>query len=252
MLFEFEPEDLKEEIRKELSEIEPTYVPGNDTIDEAAHKTFTGIIGPFGVGKTTITEIISQLKPTISPINTVTTRPRKHGEDPAGFRTADEGISFEMFRKAVKEQALINFSVIPGGDIYGTFPEDFPGEFNMGPFLPGSIKHIENAGFHNKHFAYIVTPGEVWRGFVEKSRRHMPESRFQSRVNETLDSTSFALLHPEKLSFVENNIEGNGAWKPAQEIQNLTLKGIPPSISLEKAMQYLVEIQSQAKDLTLH
>ncbi len=253
MFTESEPEFLKEEIRTQLESIKSDYSAGDTAQESVSGKTFTGIAGPFGVGKTTITNEINKFKPSIFPINTTTTRARKPGnEDPRGFKTADEGITFGLILEAVERRALVNYSVIKGGDIYATFPEDFPGRYNMGPLLPSSIEQIAKAGFKEAHFVYIVTPGELWRSFVEKSRRQMETKRFQLRVAEAIDSLSFARENLDLLTFVENKAGQEGIAAAAKEIRGITFMDKVASLPIEKAKQYLDEMYSEAEELALH
>lgn len=243
-----EPDFLKNEIRQTLHEHQSHYLTSDTTKDALSTKTFTGIMGPFGTGKSTLSDDVLVLEPSIKPIHTTTTRRRKP-EDPAGFKTADEGVTFSSFRDAVNEGSLVNYSVIPGADIYGTFSEDFPAKYTIGPFLPSSIHHISRAGFEKSHFVYIVNSGDVWRSFIEKSRRSLPPKTFQSRAQEGLSSIDFALNHLDTFKFIENIPGPEGIRNAAQKIAAIALNQSVATLPPEIAEIYLQEMRSVANEL---
>lgn len=243
-----ETPEYKDLVRNELIHLSSTYTQAEVVHDEVSNKVFVGSMGPFGIGKSLITDEVLRLFPAIQPILSTTTRARKP-EDPAGFKTATEGVTFQTFEQAARRGELVNFSVIPGGDIYGTFPEDFPGRYTIGPFLPTGIDHVQKAGFERAHFAYIVLAGNLWRKFIEKSRRNMPSDRFTSRVKESISSTTFALENLDSLVFVENHEGEEGIHSAAQKIGHLVLDGRTEALDTEGARHRLEEMLTVAKDL---
>lgn len=245
MAYEQESPFLQEQIRTQLYAHQFDYEPGILARDGVDRKVFVGIAGPFGVGKSTITDEVLYINPDIQPINTTTTRGRKP-EDPAGFKTANEGVTFTSMRDAVNNGELVNYSVIPGADIYGTYADDFPGKYSIGPFLPASIDHIMKAGFERSHFVYIVTAGDLWRSFIEKSRQSLPAEKFQSRVKEALHSIDFAMKNAEILHFIENRPGQDGIARTASTISKLATTGITETLSFDDAKQYLADMQREA------
>lgn len=248
MPVEQESNALKNQIRAELHVPEAIYEPGESVHAKVGTKSFTGVIGPFGIGKTTIVDEALRLEPSLAPINTTTTRQRKSG-DPSGFTTAEDGITFTFFREAVKNRQLVNYSVIPDVDIYGTFPEDFPAEYTIGPFLPAGIRHIEKARFKSHRFIYLVASGELWREFIEKSRRGMPDKEFQARAHEALDSIRFAERNSELFDFVENTGGPDGLARTAYKVAQLALFHPEETLSRETAVRYLAEMSAVAQEL---
>ncbi|MES2631005.1 MAG: hypothetical protein V4611_03540 [Patescibacteria group bacterium] len=255
MSTEAEPTFLINEIRYQLELHEPNYEAGDLTGDEISRQVFTGILGGINVGKTHLTDAVVKLnefyKPPILPMDTHTTRGDKD-EDPPGFKTANDDINFTWFRDRVNEGALVNYSVIKGGHIYGTMPEGFRGKYNIGPLLPSSVRQIENAGFERANFAYIVTPAIMWRRFVENSRQTMQADLFQMRLDEMHDSLIFADENRDKLKFIENIYGPEGTAKAAKEIRDITIENINPSLSVEKAMQDIYELLEAVDELALH
>lgn len=254
MALEQEPQFLKDEILEALAKFQPHYSAGIDAQNAVRNKSFTGVVGPFGIGKTSITNEVSVLEPRIVPINTKTTRGRKYGKDadPEGFVTADEGVTFTSFKDDVDQGNLINYSVIPGVHAYGTDPKGFPGEYNIGPLLPSSVDQIINAGFRDFNFVYIVAPGEMWRNYVNKSRRTLPEAVFKKRALESLDSIEFARDNPQLFQFVESLDVPDGIKMAAQKVINITMHQSYPILLPSQAEEYLAEMQRVAEDLAVH
>lgn len=236
----------QEAIRSELTSQYETYSVNDDVRATLGEKTFTGIAGPFGIGKSTISDEVLRIEPSIRPIHTTTTRKRKP-EDPAGFKTANEGVTFETMRDAVRGGELVNFSVIPGADIYGTFPEDFPAKHTIGPFLPTSIEQIARAGFEHHNFVYVVTAGELWLDYVTRTRRGLSSDRFKARVNESLSSIDFALQNVDSLSFVDNRDGKVGITRAAKQVAAIALNQPGESLNKAVAVQYLEQMQAVAR-----
>lgn len=245
-----EPEYLKDQIRLVLHDYESEYSAGNNASDQVWNKYFTGVIGPFRIGKTFHTTNAIKLEPELKLINTTTTRARKpEGGDPPGFKT---GKSFRFFNDAVSGGALINYSVIPGADIYGTFPEDFTTTYNIGPFLPSGVHQIEQAGFKDRRFIYLVAAGDMWRNFAEKSRPSLPNGLFVDRAFESIDSIQFARRNKHRLLFIENTYNPADEITTAQQIAQIALFREQETLPLERASEYLDQMLDVAQDLTVH
>lgn len=252
--FETEPRETKAQNLALLHEIEANYSAGEITKNEVKDKTFVAVVAPYRSGKTVITDAVAEMDPRIQLINTATTRLRKPAEDQPNFKTASEGITSEWFLQKASTGALVNFSVIPGVDAYGTLPEDFPGEHTISPFLPSGLEQIRKAGFKTLHSIYILTPKELWREFVNESRDDLGDEKFKKRAIESIDSADYALDHIDDFVFLENNIKGNkGVLKLARKICDITLNDAPHhGLTKDKAEEYLNGIKSVAEELALH
>lgn len=246
----FESEAARQNNLARLAALEKEYAPNAEVRAAHSTKTFTALIAPFGSGKTVISDEVIRLDPRIQLINTSTTRHRKP-EDQPNFRTADEGITTEWFLEKAQNGELTNFSVIPQTDAYGTLSEGFPGDHSIGPFLPSGLEQIKRAGFKRVNPIYIVTPGEMWRGFVDKSRRGLPAQKFTHRALESIDSTEYALSHMDDFIFLKNDIAGaEGITKLARTIVAITLNEVSEKpLSREEATTHLQDMRAVAKDL---
>jgi guanylate kinase len=244
---EVEPQFLIDEIRTGLERALPRYSAGTHSQIGVSNKEFTGVVGPFGIGKTVITTESTRLEPRLRPINTKTTRKHKD-EDPKGFIT---GVSFTEFRDDVNAGNFINYSIIPGGDAYGTLPEGFTSEYNIGPLLPSSINHIVNAGFRDYHFVYLIAPGNMWREYVQKSRLHLNPTTFRNRLLETLDSIDIAERNMDLFNFVEslNEPDNAGISKAAEKIIDITFRRSHSILHPDTVRGYLSEMSTAANDM---
>lgn len=239
-----EPQPSTSALRLLLEREYSRYLPSTDVQKANANKVFTGVLGPFGIGKTVGVNAAIAIEPRLHTIDTVTTRNWKP-EDPAGFIT---GVSFEDFYRYTKEGKFVNYSLIPDGDAYGTFPEGFTAEYNIGPLLPGSVDQIINAGFRDYHFLYLLSPGSVWRSFVENSRRGLEPATFRKRLVESIDSIEYAEDNISLFQFAESLDEpnGEGIRKVGQKIVDVTFRNTHPVVLPETAQARLAGMKSEA------
>ena len=134
---------------RELNLRVATYEADQSVTDAIAssRKKVTPVIGGVAVGKTSITSLVTELDPTIRPINTTTSRSRKPS-DPAGFRTASEGVTLEHLVNDIVDGEVVNYTVIEGtGTIYATYLDGFPGEYSIGPIVSDNIPVLQRSRF---------------------------------------------------------------------------------------------------------
>ena len=186
MFHEEETPFIQEQIRTKLYQNQSYYEAKSTVRDTIQDKTLVGVVGPFAIGKASVIQEAVRQESLLTPFHTTTTRARK-ATDPQGYKTASEGVTYAHFQDAVEAQALVNYSVIPGAAAYGTFPEDFVGEYTIGSLLPSSIEHTMAAGFKETHYVYLLSPGTMWRAYINKSRSTTTEN-LTIRAHEALDS----------------------------------------------------------------
>lgn len=235
-----ESPDFINRVLQSLREKEDVYLPGDHVYDALGARSFTAIVGPTGVGKTTISNEVIRLDPEVQLVNSTTTRERREG-DPIGFRTATEGVTYGEFNDAVTNANLVNFNVI-GQHVYGTYQSGFPGQYNIGPIMSESIPQLDHSGFQRFNVAYMVVDRETYQQRLYSERAAFPD--IQARLAEGQRSIDFARrnLTEDWLRFVENLPEPNGVTKAARKIIAMT-RGNSSEILLDsRAEQYLDEM----------
>lgn len=182
-----------------------------------AEKTFVGLIGPTGVGKSVLTNKILELAPEFEPFGTTTTRSRRTGEDPASYITADEGVTHESMHAAIAEGKLVNYSVNKTGHIYGTAPENI-GTYALGPILSDSVEPLMNAGFNEFAAVFVMAHGDIYQQRLEHERLHFPD--IKKRLEEAMASIAFARMNMAEnwLSFVNTGTTPTELFKAADDV----------------------------------
>jgi guanylate kinase len=172
---------------------------------QISSKTLTVLVAPSAVGKSTIiTEVLRLCKERgidAGEVGTLTTRKRRSASDPANYRTADEGITHEWMIDQISDKNLVNWSLSPTGDLYGTSADSFANAYNFLPVLPSSIPMLERAGFKEFHIVYITAPAVQWAERLDERRN---DSTFAGRVHEAVSSLEFARHHIDSLHVVNN------------------------------------------------
>lgn len=187
----------------ELRELEATYGANDATQLKNGTKTTIKLIGPTGVGKTTIGDKVVEIKPEeFYQVASITDRKRKPG-DPAQYLTAEDGITQEGLYQEAMDGTLVNFAVNTNGHIYATRPESFEGRFNIFPLLPQSIGQIDRGGFVRSPNVYLYAPPTDYEDNLTLGGRLSYED-IKPRGREAVASLEWAQANKDKLIFVEN------------------------------------------------
>jgi hypothetical protein len=242
--------------RLQLAELHrhiPDYEANQSVTDAlyASGKHLVPIVGPVGVGKTVYTEWVTRLDKAILPVNTTTNRHRKPS-DPVGFKTADEGVTTEGLIEDIQNNEVVNYTVIPDtGAIYATFLDDFPGKYNVGPIVSDSVPMLRRARFEHLAPVYVVSPVEIWKGFIKKSLGDRADT-ISARAPEAIESLTYAQQHIEQLHFIENVGDTDSLVFGTESIIALARGDEAPTLPPEIAEQRLEEMIAYAKQLAVH
>jgi len=216
------PADFPPETRSIIRTLEAqqsTYLfrPDEATARTMAEKTFVGLIGPTGVGKSVLTNKILELAPEFEPFGTTTTRPRRPGEDPANYVTADEGVTHQSMRALIEKGELVNYSVNKTGHLYGTAPENI-GAYALGPILSDSVEPLMSAGFNEFAAVFVMAEGGIYQQRLEKERVHFGD--IKKRLEEAMTSIAFARMNMAEnwLSFVNTGTTPQDLFKAADDV----------------------------------
>ena len=190
--------------------------------DGIKNKVLTTLIAPTAAGKSTIiSEVLrlcAQQGLNSAEVGSLTTRPRRPASDPKNYRTANEGITQDWMVDAIEANSLINWSVSPTGDIYGTDPQSYPAEYNFLPLLPDSLPMLSRAGFRAVHTVYITVPVAQW---AHQLKQRSGDPTFTNRIQEAISSLTFAKQHSSSLIFVHNQALPGDAPQPTAAAQRI-------------------------------
>lgn len=134
-------------------------------------KATIGIEGPFGTGKSTITdqciEMLRKINISAGVIGTLTTREGRPN-DPKNYTT---DISPEELIARGERGELINLTQFSTGHLYATTFESVPYDVNIGPLLPSALQKFKDAGFGTIGAFYLTTTPEQWQKQLDMDNR---------------------------------------------------------------------------------
>lgn len=233
-----------------LQDRQSNYQGNVNTLDALSSKMLHMIVGPTGIGKSSIIGEVLQLEPEWDIVGTRTTRDRKpDGGDPEHYQTAAEGVTVDKMKNEIINGELVNYSIHNNGNIYGTLPEQFRKKHNLLPVIPDSIKQLQQAGFRETDTTYIVSPAEQWKNRIMTSR--VEYSDLIPRLEEGIASIEYAIDNIEWLNFVENINGKEGLQKAARKVISIA-KGYQDEKITDDINRSLQGMLAVAKDLAVH
>lgn len=178
--------------------LQETYRVGDDLRNQLAHVDLLAIVGPTGVGKTTI---INELD--IPPVRSDVTRDMRPDEkNDQNYRFRDD---YLQILQEIKIGEYAQFVVSEAGDFYGTHKDGYPqaGWCTMAIFAD-AIPAFRELGFRSVVPVYIMPPGYVeWMRRIGAQR----EQKLSSRIEEAVKSIKTALRDPEYHFVLNDNLE---------------------------------------------
>lgn len=236
-------------ILESLRAKEGTYQGGDHVYDALGATSLTIIAGPTGAGKSTLSDEVIRISAAedldISLVHSTITRGRR-ADDPEGFRTANDGVTYAELNDAVINNNLVNYNVV-GENVYATYRSGFPGRYNIGPILTSSVYQLLNAGFYDCNVAYVVTDGETYEQRLRSERAHFPD--FVPRIIEGHESLNFAEMNikADWLHVVENLPADNGLHKAARKVINIARHQTGEIMTQDRGLQYIDEMRQALK-----
>jgi guanylate kinase len=188
----------KEDFSIRLPELTRGYKAANDVAEQIGEISLLMIIGPSGVGKTSIIKNLS------TPyVVADTTREMRENEQ--------EGVDY-FFRKdyeqivqEIENQRFVQVAIGPSGDFYATRIDSYPKE---GPAVYAVVADVvpmfRGLGFRKTFSAFIVPPSyEEW---MRRWNFHgLPQQQLPGRLAEAKRSLNFA-MHDDQMHFILNDI----------------------------------------------
>jgi len=176
----------REEFQQQLPSLVAAYRPALDVVDLIGRINLLIVVGPSGVGKTTV---INQLP--IKHVLSDNSRPPRAGER--------EGVDFyfrndyEQVVKEIRGGRFVQVVVDSGGDLKATKATSYPDEGDVVmAVLADAVPSFRNFGFARTTTAFITPPSyEEW---MRRMQRHeLKGEELSRRLAEAKRSFSFAL-----------------------------------------------------------
>jgi len=223
-----------------------------DAATQLQDKTAIGLIGPTGIGKTTLSNEVARIDTDITTINTTTTR-RRRSDDPERFKTANEGVTYQSMYRSILERKLVNYSVNDDDHIYGTSPADFGGEFAIGPMSSDSVDNLMTAGFRDFFPVVMVAEPDVYRQRLQWriEQRQEPAEHLEKHLHDSLATLAFARMNfdAQWLSFIDSGDSQEGLEQAARDVTKIAYQRTLPIMTYERRLQLLDDMQQTITDV---
>ena len=198
------------DIVDDIALLSHSYQPSKKVSDELASKYVVGIIGPFGVGKSTLMKLMEQIDPDYGYVLGITTRPRRPTEEDVFYRYLPHTQKqLAQLKQQLVEGELVQLAVHPStGYIYGSDLESYAKPYNVLDILTSAIPEFETLPFKSFQKVYITLPVQEWRNRLQRRATIQSENDIQKRWLEAKLSLEWALANQDRLAWV-NNTDGD-------------------------------------------
>lgn len=187
----------REEFLAQLPELVKNYQPAPDVINQIKNLEVLMIIGPSGVGKTTL---IDNSGLAFAPSDT--TRPPRPGEQEGSdfyFRT-----DYDQIKKEIETGRFVQIAVGSGGDFYSTKDSSYPANgVVIKEVIADAVPIFKGLGFKRAIGAFI-TPGSYQDWMKRLADHHLDPDQLHKRLAEAQRSLEFGLSDPQ-IHFILND-----------------------------------------------
>ena len=184
---------------------------------------FVPIIGPSGVGKTTVIKRLGL--PTVLSDMTRERRPDEIDGEDAFFRT-----DYDRMMQELEDGEFAQFAMGPDGEFYATRSSAYPPEgFAVMPFVANALPSVRKLGFRSITPICLVAPTpDEWAKRYE-TKQHPPE-RHIKRLAEARQSLQLCLQDPEIFFVINGDLT-----TACQEIQHILASHVSDASQRDKA-----------------
>ncbi len=195
---------LKENLN-ELQDREPGYFPCEEIANQLRQVTLAPVIGPSGIGKSTLLDTVQLTNKDFSRALSFTTRSKRDGESKNQYRflNHDEPTASRILER-VRRRELVQYSVHPStGYIYGSDIDSYRTPFVMIDVLSTGLAPLRQLPVKSiVEVSIVCTPREWERRFA--SRKVATEDA-QKRIKEGVNSLEWSLDQGEDMIWVDNS-----------------------------------------------
>ncbi len=179
------------------------YTPNSRVLSELANKSLVMVVGPSAAGKSTVIDHLASTDDRFGKVRSFATRDPRPDDTPETMQTferTDE--AYAEILRAIETGDVVQYVPFPAsGDIYGTFSDSYPGEYNLVPALSQSVAGFEALPFRSHHTVGLVTEPAYWGAWLES--RAFDERTRNKRLAEATQSLEW-LLGTSSASIVVN------------------------------------------------
>lgn len=212
---------------------------GNDRVnasDFLAGKYLVMLVGPSGIGKSTLMNETVRQSSAFGRVTGFTTRTQRPNDEPGMYRYYTK----EEARQKAAAGRLIQHAEFPTtGHIYGTEPHDYPARYNLKDVLANAVGEFRQLPFVDTITVSLTASAEQWRAWF-LNRYPRPSDEALKRLEEARLSINWCLA--DSRTYWLTNSEGNIARTATQLIEIATTQPSHYSVGSEpRAMLELIE-----------
>jgi len=186
------------------------YAASKASLEAIANKHFVAVVGPSAIGKSTIMNRVSNKHSDFKWVITRTTRPPRSNDVDGMYRYIITDDDFDKLEKDIQHGELLQYAIDPTRDVlYGSYPEDYPGVYNIGDVWASAVSDFQNLGFKSMTTIYLGADANDWDiGF--RSRFTPGDEVAIKRLAEAEQSLTWALDHHSELKWLKNTPQNIG------------------------------------------
>jgi len=146
------------------------YLPNAIIGQHLGDKTLCMVVGPAGVGKTTIMNRAVELDPDFGRAAVFCTREPRDDDDPGMFRNMEhDNATVRELLDRIKQKEVVQYAVHPTqGTIYGTEAMDYAAPYNMLATLSGVVEGMRRLPFLQTHTFGVITEPTDWQEWFDE------------------------------------------------------------------------------------
>jgi guanylate kinase len=188
---------------------EHSYWPAEAVLETLVHKDFIMLVGPSAIGKSTLMNEVVRLDKDFARVKNTATRPKRDNDEKEIYEYiphTDEGLA--PLLEQIKGGELVQYAVHPTtGFIYGTYPQSYPGTYNMLDTQSQVVSNLSRLPFRSTHTIGIVTAPETWKKWF-LSHNQKDTKDYKKRIDEAIQSLKWMAARPaDSIKWLYNHPE---------------------------------------------